>query len=115
MKDGKILIVLALIGVAVWMFAKGKFTFTPTKAATTTTNSKSPITDPAPTDWQLISEKPPSDVKLNVVGTLTYAKFTQPLALGDTGFTQWGVTDLGVPVVSKNPPDSYDPGQWAFG
>jgi len=111
MKNGGTLVMIAIAGVALWMWSKGKG-FTPSAQAAITTSGKSPSSAPAPTGWQFISEVPPPDVKLYSLGPVSYAKFEQPIIIGDTGFKQWGVTAEGSPVVSLNPPESYDYSDW---
>lgn len=113
MKNGTILAIIALGVVAFWAWSSGKLGgFTPSAAAATTTGSKSPSTTPAPTDYALITEIPPATTKQYQLGYTTYAKFEQPVNLGNTGFKQWGVTADGTPVVSIKAPQSYPDWVW---
>lgn len=74
-----------------------------------------PTTQPGTEDVKVVDgaivTKPPSDIQLQNLGAVQYARFTDPIDLGD-GRTQWGVTRQGFPVVAMNPPESYDPSEW---
>ena len=110
MKNGMALVIVALSAIVLFLWSKVEG-FTPTAQAAFA-GSLSPSTAPAPTGWLLISEVPPPDVRRYPLGGTTYANFTQPIALGDTGYYQWGVTAEGMPVVSAEPPETYASWEW---
>lgn len=110
------IVILLLVGA--WLLASGKLggllgisTMTPTAAATTQTG-KQPLTEPQEAPRELISEVPPPDVQTHYLAAgVEYAKFSSPIDVGGA-FKQWGVTTQGIPVVSKNPPESYPVWEW---
>jgi len=97
--------IVALVGFAIWSGTKKAVTPAVEKSASQVIT---PITVP---QVKLITEKPPSDVQLWQLGVTSYAKFNEPIDLGN-GFFQWGVTKDGSPVVSMNPPESYAFEEW---
>ena len=103
------LIILVIAGVALWAMGKG-----PAKVSAVPLGSvKGPAGEtPTATDAsKLIIEVPPPDIQRYTLGATQYVKFTSPISLG-SGFTQWGVTDEGFPVVSTKPPENYEAWEW---
>ena len=105
--------VIILLLVGAWLVISGKLaglTMTPTTAATTQTG-KQPLSE-AQAPRELISEVPPPDVQTHYLAAgVEYAKFSTPIDVGGE-FKQWGVTTQGIPVVSKNLPESYPVWEW---
>ena len=92
----------------------------PTGAAPAPTGAtKTPIVESAsiPLDvWQGLTGEQIKTIlvtqKKGAVGVDEYYKTSQPVAIGDTGFYIWGLTEYGTPVVSTKDPGSYDSWEW---
>lgn len=119
------IIILALVGV--WLIASGKLgelgippigglplgVPQPTGQSKTTINE----TPSVPLDvWQSLTQEQlqglPVTEQTGVVGFSKYYKTSEPIAIGDTGFKLWGLTESGAIVLSKNPPETYDRDEW---
>ena len=99
--------IAAIAGFAIW---QGSTSGTKTPATEKSASQSTAGTVVSPT-VNLVTEKPPSNVQLWQLGGTSYAKFNEPIDLGN-GFFQWGVTKEGSPVVSMNPPESYAFDEW---
>ena len=53
----------------------------------------------------------PSTTHTLGVGGASYTPST-PTAIGNTGFTNWGITSSGAQVISINDPSTYEPWEW---
>jgi hypothetical protein len=133
-KKGLGLGVVAIIGLGLWAWLKSKpaaagttpaaATPTATTPATTTptpitTTPKTTTTDKAtmPLEvWQQISqakvEALPVTKNTGIAGAETYYKTSQPIAIGNTGFNIYGVTESGAAVISQNDPSTYPAWEW---
>jgi len=116
MKNGTILAVIALGAVAAWALATGKIKLPGVKAAATTSSVPTPAVQPTtepPSPWATV----PTSISL-LPTFVTYGGGTyqpvagNPVPVGDTGFKVWGATPEGYPIVSMNPPDSYEAWEW---
>ena len=112
-KDNMMLVILALGGLVVWQMTR-KTAVVAAPADTKTTiveNSGIPLNV-----WQGLTgeeiAKLPVTQQTGQVGTETYYKTTQPVAIGATGFSIWGTTESGAMVVSKKDPGEYEPWEW---
>lgn len=110
MKGNLGLVAVAVVVAALWMSRR------PAAAAATTKRPGNLTTPQRESSLSgvripLTQEKPPSDVRQHALGPTTYVKFEQPPDVGG-GFKQWGVTKEGTPVISMNPPESYDAWEW---
>jgi len=54
----------------------------------------------------------PVTKETGTVGVETYYKISTPVAIGDTGFKIWGMTETGSTVVSTKPPETYAAWEW---
>ena len=121
MKDNMtMLVVLALGGFAVWRASKAK----PAGAAPSVPqwspgDLKPPATESPglPLDvWQGLTgeeiAKLPVTQQKGQVGAETYYKTSEPVAIGDTGFKIWGMTESGAVVIATRDPATYDPREW---
>ena len=119
MKDSMtMMVVLALGGFVVWQMSKKPiipreidgWQLQPTKIATTEQPS-------IPLDvWQGLTgeeiAKLPVTQQTAQVGSETYYKTSQPVAIGNTGFRIWGMTESGAVVIATRDPATYDPWEW---
>jgi hypothetical protein len=133
MKDGKIVGMLVLAALAVWALTrkpkvpepevttvpeipKPEVVKVPAKTA------KQPATDgmTIPLEaWQeatpeQISHIPVLATEKDTVGYEEYNRTPEPIAIGDTGFNIWGVTETGAAVVSQRDPGTYESWEWLF-
>ena len=110
------IVLIAGVGLIVWQMTKQKplgGVPVPTGETKTSTTEKANITLDV---WQgLTSEQLaalPVTKQRGTVGGETYYKTSQPVAIGDTGFKIWGMTESGAVVISKNDPAIYDSWEW---
>jgi hypothetical protein len=59
-----------------------------------------------------ISRIPVLATEKGTVGYEEYHKTPEPIAIGDTGFNVWGVTESGSAVISQNDPGTYADWEW---
>ena len=110
MKNGKMIAIVALVGLGIYFASKGGIPgITPIAAKAVTAGEGTP-----PPSSKIVSVVPPPGTQFQDLGLISYAPFTTPIDIG-SGFKQWGVTPIGTAVVSMNPPETYSAGQWAFG
>lgn len=66
--------------------------------------------------WQSLTREQlqglPVTEQIGQVGTEKYYKTSTPIAIGDTGFKIWGMTESGATIVSMNPPETYSAWDW---
>ena len=114
MKDSMtMMVVLALGGFVVWQMSKKPTVVMPTAPAKTTTTEQPSI----PLDvWQGLTgeeiAKLPVTQQTAQVGSETYYKTSQPVAIGNTSFKIWGMTESGAVVIATRDPATYDPWEW---
>ena len=121
MKDNMMmLVVLALGGLVVWQMSKAKpVEATPSVPQWSPGDLKPPTTESASIPlnvWQDLTgeqiAKLPVTTKTSTVGSETYYKTSTPVAIGDTGFKIWGMTESGSVVIATKDPATYDPWEW---
>ena len=121
MKNGMILIVVALAAVAIWAWTKGtaKAGMRPPAPVTPSGAIKAPAQESPSISlsvWQGLTGEQisalPVTTQMGNVGAENYYKTSQPVLIGDTGFKIWGVTESGAIVISQNDPSFYDPIDW---
>ena len=128
MKDGKALAAVAVIGLGLWAWKKGKLPAIPPAPREMPVWElieppppviKPPVTETPsiPLDvWQALTQQQlqalPVTHQVDIVGVEPYNKTAQPIAIGDTGFYIWGQTEFGSTVVSKKPPETYAAWEW---
>lgn len=66
--------------------------------------------------WQSLTKEQlqglPVTEQTGKVGVETYYKTSTPIAIGDTGFNIWGMSESGATIISKNPPETYPAWEW---
>ena len=113
----KIIIVLLVMGLGLWFVLKRKpLTALPTQP---TGETKTPAIEASslPLEaWRILTQQQlqglPVTQQKGQVGVEPYYKTSEPIAIGDTGFKIWGMTERGSVVVSKRDPATYDPTEW---
>ena len=109
--------VLAVIGLVAWQMSKAK----PAGATPQWSpgDLKPPTSEGASLPlnvWQRLTQEQlqglPITRQTGQIGAEPYYKTSQPVAIGDTGFKIWGMTESGAVVVSKYDPATYDPWEW---
>ena len=113
------LAVLALGGFAVWQGTKKSAQAAPTLPVIPTEAPKTTTTEGAslPLDvWQSLTQQQlqglPVTQQTGRVGAETYHKTSAPVAIGDTGFKVWGMTESGAVVVATKDPSAYAAWEW---
>ena len=117
MKDLMPIVLIAGIGLIVWQMTKekpvGAMPIQPTGATKTTITEAASI----PLDaWQSLTQEQlqglPVTAQKGQVGDEIYYKTSQPVAIGDTGFKIWGVTESGAAIIAIKDPASYSSWEW---
>lgn len=123
-----IAIIILILGGA-WLFMSGKLGklgITPPPAGlppagvpNPTGESKTAVSEmpTVPLDvWQSLTKEQlqglPVTEQIGKAGVEKYYKTSTPIAIGDTGFKIWGMTESGATIVSKNPPETYSAYEW---
>ena len=114
--DMMMLVVLAVGGLAIWQTTKKPAVVMPTGV---TQHTKIATTEQPsiPLDvWQGLTgeeiTKLPVTQQTARVGAETYYKTSQPVAIGNTSFKIWGMTESGAVVIATRDPATYDPWEW---
>ena len=124
-KDNTMMIALvAGAGLLFWQMSKGKTLPAPTMqpppgVKPQTLPPKTPVVENPimPLEvWQGLTGEEiaqmPVTREMGNVGYEDYYKTSAPYAIGDTGFSIWGMTESGSPVVAQNDPASYAAWEW---
>jgi len=120
MKNNTLMLaVLALGGFVVWQMTRKPAQAAPTLPVIPTGAPKTTTIEGAslPLDvWQSLTQQQlqglPVTQQKSQIGSETYYKTSEPVAIGDTGFKVWGMTESGAVVMATKDPASYAAWEW---
>jgi len=111
--------IIALVGFALWQNSKKTAPAPKIGDVGLITLVKTPAPEQASISldvWQGLTgeqlAKLPVTTQTGELGGENYYKTSQPVAIGNTGFKIWGMTESGVPIVALRDPSTYDISEW---
>jgi hypothetical protein len=117
--DMMMLGVLAIGGFLIWQMTRSKPAQAAPRPTTPSGATKTATTEGASVPlsvWQGLTGEQlatlPVTMQIGTVGAETYYKTSQPVAIGDTGFKIWGMTENGAVVISQKDPATYPDWEW---